>query len=50
MYISAIKRLGGVENYYDEVVVIEFDGINSGIFYFTGEDDDDDEFCYSVCW
>lgn len=50
MYILVIKRLRGVENYFDEVVILEFDGINLGIFYFMGEDDEDDEFCYSVCW
>ena len=50
MYIPATKRPRGVENYSDEVVVIEPDGTNPSTSHSMGEDYEDDELCHSSRW
>ena len=49
-YTPATKRPRGVENYSDEVVVIEPDGTNPSTSHPTGEDDEDVELCHSARW
>lgn len=50
MYTPATKRPRGVENYSDEVVVIEPDGTNPSTSHSMGEDYQDDELCHSSRW
>lgn len=47
MYTPVTKRPRGVENYSDEVVVMEPDGTNPSTSHSTGEDYEDDELCHS---
>ena len=47
-YTLATKRPREVENYSDEVVILEPHGANPGTSHPTGEDDQDDELCHSA--
>ena len=48
MYTPVTKRPRGVENYSDEVGILEPDGTNPGSSHPMGEDDEDDELCHSA--
>jgi len=47
-YTSATKRPKGVENYFDEVVVLEPGASKQGTSHPAVEDDEDNELCHSA--